>query len=42
VFEATMKMLKADREMERDRERLVSVCCVPNTPVSIQRLEKVS
>ena len=42
VFEATMKMLRADREMERDRERLVSVCCVPNAPVSIQRREKVS
>jgi ArsR family transcriptional regulator, arsenate/arsenite/antimonite-responsive transcriptional repressor len=29
VFDATMKMLKADKQMEQDRKRLTKVCCVP-------------
>jgi ArsR family transcriptional regulator len=41
VFDAAMKMLKSDKEMERDRKRLVSVCCAPSVPVSIQRRRTV-
>jgi ArsR family transcriptional regulator len=37
VFEATMNMLRADREMELDRKRLVNVCCGPTAPVAIER-----
>lgn len=37
VFDATMKMLKADKEMERDRKKLVNVCCGLPSPVSIER-----
>jgi ArsR family transcriptional regulator len=37
VFAATMKMLKADKEMESDQKRLFKVCCSPSAPVSIQR-----
>ena len=36
VFTATMKMLDKDREMKRDRKRLVDVCCSPDAPVIIQ------
>ena len=36
VFNATLRMLRADQNMEIDRRRLVSVCCGPSTPVSIQ------
>ncbi len=36
VFDATMKMLEANPEMKRDRERLVDFCCSPNAPVMIQ------
>jgi ArsR family transcriptional regulator len=35
VFDATMKMLRADKEMERDLKRLINVCCIPNAPVKI-------
>ena len=35
VFDATMKMLSTDREMEADRKRLVEFCCAPNAPVTI-------
>src|SRR5688572_19164473 len=35
VFEATMKMLAEDREMQADRRRLVDICCAPNAPISI-------
>lgn len=40
IFDATMKMLMADPEMERDRKRLVSVCCAPAAPISIQSRQK--
>ncbi len=36
VFDATMKMLDANPEMKRDRERLVDYCCSPEAPVLIQ------
>jgi ArsR family transcriptional regulator len=32
----TLAWLGNDREMQRDRERLVKVCCAPQLPVSIQ------
>jgi len=28
--------LAEDREMVRDRERLMRVCCMPQVPISIQ------
>jgi hypothetical protein len=34
----TLAWLANDREMQRDRERLVKVCCAPQLPVSIQDL----
>jgi ArsR family transcriptional regulator len=36
VFDATLRMLKDDREMEQDRKRLAKVCCIPETPVTIK------
>ncbi|MEP7149441.1 MAG: metalloregulator ArsR/SmtB family transcription factor [Acidobacteriota bacterium] len=36
VFDATMKMLEANPEMKKDRERLVDFCCSPEAPVLIQ------
>ena len=31
-----MTWLANDQEMQRDRERLVKICCAPQLPVSIQ------
>ena len=36
VLKDTLSWLANDREMQRDRERLVKVCCSPQLPVSIQ------
>ena len=36
VLSDTLTWLGNDREMQRDRERLVKVCCAPQLPVSIQ------
>jgi ArsR family transcriptional regulator, arsenate/arsenite/antimonite-responsive transcriptional repressor len=36
VLRDTLTWLGNDREMQRDRERLVKVCCAPQLPVSIQ------
>ena len=40
VFAATMEMLKSEKQMQVDRERLADVCCVPNDRIKI-RCEKV-
>ena len=36
VLKDVMLWLENDREMQRDRERLVKVCCAPQLPISIQ------
>ena len=36
VFDATMKMLENDKQMQRDRRLLADFCCSPNAPVMIQ------
>lgn len=36
ILRETMAWMAHDREMQRDRERLVKVCCAPQPPVSIQ------
>ena len=36
VLRDTLAWLGNDREMQRDRERLVKMCCAPQLPVSIQ------
>ena len=36
VLKDTLAWIANDREMQRDRERLVKVCCAPQLPVSIQ------
>lgn len=36
VLKDVLAWMANDREMQRDRERLVSVCCAPQLPVSIQ------
>src|SRR3954471_7915226 len=35
VLTATLKMLRSDKTMEKDRKRLVNVCCSPTAPISI-------
>jgi len=40
VFAATMELLKSEKQMQVDRERLADVCCVPNDRIKISR-EKV-
>src|SRR5215213_2630365 len=35
VFDATMKMIGSDREMQTDRRRLADFCCAPGAPVTI-------
>lgn len=37
VFNATLEMLEADSEMQKDRERLNSVCCELKAPVTIHK-----
>ena len=36
VLKDTLTWLANDREMQRDRARLVKVCCAPQLPVAIQ------
>ena len=36
ILREILSWLENDREMQRDRERLVRVCCAPQLPVSIQ------
>lgn len=36
VLKDVLAWLANDREMRRDRERLVKVCCAPQLPISIQ------
>jgi ArsR family transcriptional regulator len=36
VLREVMSWLAKDQEMQRDRERLVKVCCAPQLPVKIQ------
>lgn len=37
VFDATMKLLRSNPEMARDRKRLADHCCPPNPPITISR-----
>ncbi len=36
VLNEVLSWLASDQEMQRDRERLVKICCAPQLPVSIQ------
>jgi ArsR family transcriptional regulator len=36
VLKDTMLWLANDSDMQRDRQRLVKICCAPQLPVSIQ------
>jgi ArsR family transcriptional regulator len=36
VLKEVLSWLANDREMQRDRDRLIKVCCAPQLPVSIQ------
>jgi ArsR family transcriptional regulator, arsenate/arsenite/antimonite-responsive transcriptional repressor len=36
LLKDVMAWLASDQEMQRDRERLVKICCAPRLPVSIQ------
>ena len=36
ILKDTMSWLANDSEMQRDRQRLVKVCCAPQLPVNIQ------
>ena len=36
VFDATMKMLESDKQMQKERQLLVEFCCSPSAPVMIQ------
>ncbi len=36
VFQEVRRWLTEDREMRRDRERFVKVCCAPQPPVQLQ------
>lgn len=40
VLNEVMTWIAEDREMQRDRERLVKVCCSPQPPVQIQSAPK--
>jgi len=36
VLQEVMSWLSKDQEMQRDRQRLVKICCAPQLPVNIQ------
>lgn len=36
VLKDTMSWLANDSEMQRDRQRLVKICCAPQLPINIQ------
>ncbi len=36
VFQEVRTWISEDKEMQKDRERLVKVCCAPSPPVTIQ------
>lgn len=36
VLKDTMSWLANDQEMQRDRQRLVKICCAPQLPISIK------
>jgi ArsR family transcriptional regulator, arsenate/arsenite/antimonite-responsive transcriptional repressor len=40
VLKDTLAWLANDREMQRDRQRLVKICCAPELPVNIQGAPK--
>lgn len=42
LFDATLKMLEADKEMISDRKRLTAFCCAPDAPVLIKGRAKNS
>ena len=42
LLKDVMSWLASDQEMQRDRERLVKICCAPNLPVSIQSAPRPS
>jgi len=42
VLENTLTWLAKDQEMQRDRQRLLKVCCAPQLPISIKRAPRPS
>lgn len=42
LLKDVMSWLANDQEMQRDRERLVKICCAPRLPVSIQSAPRPS
>ena len=42
VFREVRAWLREEREMRRDRERLVKICCAPQLPVQLQGAPKPS
>lgn len=38
IFDATLKMLRSDKSMTRDRKRLVNVCCAPQQVSTVTQL----
>jgi len=42
LLKDVMSWLASDQEMQRDRERLVKICCAPRLPVSIQSAPRPS
>lgn len=42
ILNSTLDMLASDAEMQKDRKRLINVCCSPSSPVSIQTRAKAT
>ena len=42
ILNSTLDMLASDAEMQKDRKRLINVCCSPASPVSIQARAKAT
>ena len=42
IFTQVLEWLKQDPEMQRDREKLMKVCCAPELPVQLRRAPRPS
>lgn len=38
LFDDLLTALRADKEMQRDKKKLTSVCCTPTAPIQLRRV----
>jgi ArsR family transcriptional regulator len=38
ILSCTLELLRSDPQMQKDRKRLINVCCLPTAPVAIAKM----